>query len=351
MLFSCSRPEAQSRLMVLKGNVGSLPITMHLHKEGHQITGYYYYESKQQPIQLWGTDSGANGNLKLGANERAEQPETFIMTLKASSANGTWQQDDSHSPQTVSLHEINLPSAFTYVQVKDSALLRPAMQGSPVAYFDGGSVWPTGNSDVEQWLKMEIRKQWGDSSGEKATLEQLLNRKKHSFFKDYQETNADVSEEDMQQRGLTFNYSESNNVEIAYFTPELLALQMNVSTYSGGAHGNYAISYTSFDLVHQKVFSLADILQPAGIKTLRKLLESGFRKQFAVKPEESLQSAGLFANKIEPNSNFFVTEKGINFTYNPYEIGPFVMGKIDIYIPFSEMHSYLQPGFAAFLQQ
>ena len=49
--------------------------------------------------------------------------------------------------------------------------------------------------------------------------------------------------------------------------------------------------------------------------------------------------------KIAPNQNFFVTGKGMGFAYNPYEIGPYVMGEINIYIPFSDLKKYLKPDF------
>ncbi len=106
-------------------------------------------------------------------------------------------------------------------------------------------------------------------------------------------------------------------------------------------------SYTSYDLANKKVFSLPDIVTAPGIKTLSKLLESNFRKQYGVKPGESLASAGLFENIIKPNDNFYVTERGLMFTYNPYEIGPFAMGTIPIFVPFTSFQSDLQPKFAA----
>ena len=74
------------------------------------------------------------------------------------------------------------------------------------------------------------------------------------------------------------------------------------------------------------------------------LLEKYFRSQYGLKPTDSLAEGGLFENHIEPNDNFYLTGKGIGFTYMPYEIGPYAMGEINIFIPFREVEKYLKPG-------
>ena len=86
------------------------------------------------------------------------------------------------------------------------------------------------------------------------------------------------------------------------------------------------------------------MLNQAGIKNLQSLLETQFRKDRNLKSNEPLTEGGLFENKIEPNDNFFLTSKGIGFNYMPYEIGPYALGEIDIFIPFSQLTSYLQPA-------
>jgi len=78
---------------------------------------------------------------------------------------------------------------------------------------------------------------------------------------------------------------------------------------------------------------------------LQSLLERNFRKQNNLQPTDSLTTAGLFENEIKPNDNFYVTGKGIDFAYTPYEIGPYAMGEIEIFISFKDAEPYLQRGF------
>ena len=45
----------------------------------------------------------------------------------------------------------------------------------------------------------------------------------------------------------------------------------------------------------------------------------------------------LFIQEVEPNDNFYITEDGVTFIYNHYEIAPYAMGIIKITIPWNEL--------------
>ena len=132
---------------------------------------------------------------------------------------------------------------------------------------------------------------------------------------------------------------------VCYQAPKLLSLAGYHYSYTGGAHGNYGTTYIALNLATNKKMTVDDIVTKEGVTTLNALLEKNFRKQYEVKPTEKLTNAGLFENKIEPNDNFFLTGKGIGFAYSPYEIAPYVMGEIEIYIPFSDLDKFLKPEF------
>ena len=53
----------------------------------------------------------------------------------------------------------------------------------------------------------------------------------------------------------------------------------------------------------------------------------------------------LFENSVESTSNFCITPKGILFLYNPYEIAAYAYGEIELFIPFSEIKSVVNPKF------
>ena len=93
------------------------------------------------------------------------------------------------------------------------------------------------------------------------------------------------------------------------------------------------------------------MLTTAGQANLPLLLKKYFRKNYNLDANDSLKEAGLFEEKIKPNNNFYITGKGLGFSYSPYEIGPYAMGEINIFIPFSELTTSLQPAFQNLLSQ
>ena len=93
-----------------------------------------------------------------------------------------------------------------------------------------------------------------------------------------------------------------------------------MSNYSStdGAHGNFGTAYLPLDIEHNKVLQLKDLLTTEGIRHLRPLLESSYRSQQYLQPSHSFNvDSNLFENKIEPNKNFYVTGKGLIFSYTP----------------------------------
>ena len=132
---------------------------------------------------------------------------------------------------------------------------------------------------------------------------------------------------------------------IVYQSKTILSLANFSYSYTGGAHGNYGTGYTSLDLIKEKKLKLDDVITKTGQAYLRSILKKYFRKNYNLDANASLKEAGLFKEKIEPNNNFYVTTKGIGFSYAPYEIGPYSMGEINIFIPFSELQNFLQPVF------
>ena len=58
--------------------------------------------------------------------------------------------------------------------------------------------------------------------------------------------------------------------------------------------------------------------------------------------DESLIDAGLFENKIHPSDNFWISENGISFFYNPYDLAPYSMGSITISLKYADIQELLR---------
>src|SRR5699024_5762817 len=76
------------------------------------------------------------------------------------------------------------------------------------------------------------------------------------------------------------------------------------------------------------------------------LLEKKFREDYEVEEGKSLTEFGLFENKIKPNNNFYFDDWGMTFVYNQYEIGPYALGIIALFIPWEKLQPYLDHTFS-----
>ena len=83
---------------------------------------------------------------------------------------------------------------------------------------------------------------------------------------------------------------------------------------------------------------LSDILIHGYGADLNRIAEQEFRKVREMKPEQSLEDAGFWFenNKFSLNDNFALTEEGLTFYFNSYEVAPYVMGPTEIVLNYED---------------
>ncbi len=332
------------------GAISKSPVTLHLHKMGQTYAGYYYYNTVQQPIYLIGDDTATgDGRIRLNGfapqNDADYTSEVLTLSIKGSKCTGQWQKDETATGLPFSATE-KYPSSFLFdmIYTAETVKLKPEMAGSPEASFEAASVWPKEKTTASVFTRLLINAAFGATNTRQEIGKTLLDNKKE-FIDHYLEENKNVPDSEIVQNIQSYTNSETRRMLVVYHSPQLLTLGSRYYSYAGGAHGNYGTTYTTIDLSSIKKLVLADILTPDGIDNLNGLLEKHFRQQYRLEDTESLGEGGLFEDTIAANDNFYITGKGIGFSYAPYEIGPYALGEINLFIPFTELSAYLQPDF------
>jgi len=327
------------------GTIGTYPVILHLHKMGNTVNGYYYYQSRMQPLYIIGDDTSAGKNgiqLFSGINT---SHEVFTLNLSGKKVSGTWKKDpENKAGLPVTLSEKTGNPQFDMIYTTGSLELRPGMEESPAATYSAAAVWPKDNSLTANLIKRVVNEEFGSKNSTNDIGKVFLEEKKQ-FFADYMEENKDFKDSLLKEFTYSYNMDQTQWINIAFHSAKILTLADMFYSYTGGAHGNYYTNYISLDLVNNKKLKLSDVLNAAGIKKLNPLLGKYFRKDRGLSLMDDLSEGGLYENKIEPNENFFVTTKGIGFSYAPYEIAPYTAGEIVVFIPFTELNAYLQPKF------
>ena len=122
----------------------------------------------------------------------------------------------------------------------------------------------------------------------------------------------------------TMHWESKSDYKIVYASETLVSFRIVYWSYTGGAHG---MSHTQVGTVRNgKVLQLADL--PGNIE---KLWQQALNSHPEIKTiKEYLEFIG---EKPKITENFYLDKDGIHFIYQPYEIAPFAVGIVDVFVP------------------
>jgi|GEM_PF-3368912 len=156
------------------------------------------------------------------------------------------------------------------------------------------------------------------------------------------ETNAEETAEESFSDLAEWNYSQ--DIQIEFNELSFIILSKTIEEFYGGAHPVCRQNFFVFDLQNLHLMKLEHLISVDSEK-LQNLIEDQFRQDFNLKPEEELGEI-LFEDNLPVSSNFRFDRQGIYFIYNPYEVGAYALGKIEVFISYEKIKSALNPEFA-----
>lgn len=239
---------------------------------------------------------------------RADTPASTVIayTLKDSVGPTFHTEEGDKRP---SLHvEINLDTKGTSTEAK------PEFEKTLSQLLTGKD-----NPSLEDAVK-----QYGDSIGQSfiSSLEELYSDPKIKMNFPY--------EYFYEAKG---NFTESTH-------PNTFSYQLKISSFTGGAHGGYCEIWHNFDRKTGKAIlskDAFDLQQEESIKTAIRNKICADRECGSV--EELQDSLGLLVmgDVYISDNNFLLQNKGVQFLYNPYDIGPWAAGKIEVFLPYEDL--------------
>ena len=119
---------------------------------------------------------------------------------------------------------------------------------------------------------------------------------------------------------------------VTYLDTSYISLDFSQTTYTGGAHPNSYLQKSVFDIKTGMQLELADLVKDTA--NLRKAVEIEFRKVREIPEGESLEEAGFWFeyDNFLLAHNFGLTDNGLEFFYNPYEVAPYAAGSTSVLI-------------------
>ena len=132
------------------------------------------------------------------------------------------------------------------------------------------------------------------------------------------------------------NYSSQFGID--YLSEKVVSINKMVYEYTGGAHGNYATVNSVYSLETGNQLKIADLITDLKNADLIKLIVD---KLVKIEGRDANSYFGLDELSLE-NNNFYLTSKGLVFTWGIYEIGPYAIGETRVLIPTEEIKPYLK---------
>lgn len=141
--------------------------------------------------------------------------------------------------------------------------------------------------------------------------------------------------------GAEYEISAESEISVV---DSLLCCVITRAGYTGGAHGMYGTECHTYSLTDGFELSLADLLTAGEMERLGGLIRREIERQYDAPTDEALTRAGFFPEYILPTENFRITPDGFVFCYNPYEIGCYALGSVEVAISRAMLDDEEDPG-------
>lgn len=343
---------AQSRdgwYKVFTGKVGAYDATLHLHKTARNYSGYLWFQQVQVPMKIYYDEPNKKSDsLIVGAGNG---PFNLLLSgiLQGDHFNGTSEFTNFRTALkkedfTLQVTETAF-TPFSYFYTEGFAKLPPQFENQSDCNYVASTIWPAGNRSADSLYKNEVRQMFAI----KKPVEEIgtwLIDEKNNFISNWRKTKTRLSPTETAGMGLSLSLHQELRVLVMFENAKYITLANYNSGYTGGAHEIYATNLSTLSKQYGKKLLLADIVTPAGIQALPRLLDEAARKQYNIKNTKPLDQNGFLAKRITAGQNFYVNDYGLGFIYAPYAIKSFAEGEINLLVPFSALKAYLKPAFA-----
>jgi len=140
---------------------------------------------------------------------------------------------------------------------------------------------------------------------------------------------------------LMTEYFAEINVNDLYNSEEIISFEIKTYLYRGGAHGYGMTLFLNFDPLTGELISPQSLFKNK--KEFSAFAESKFREANAIPKNENINSTGFYFEEdtFFTPENIGVTNDSIILIYNPYEIGSYAEGAIQLNISREEAAPFL----------
>ncbi|TAN16980.1 MAG: DUF3298/DUF4163 domain-containing protein [Chitinophagaceae bacterium] len=329
----------------LQGTVGTHKVIIQLIKYQHRYEGVFINDSIGKPLEITG-EKDSSGRLTLISYDHYNPVDTLTGAFPQP---GVFQgdcYDSAGNHTTFTLQEIYPPGTYQWkvYTLSDSLAYDASRQNSPQARVQMILLWPKGNENL---MKDTIIKYYCGRDTALVNPAQVIRSPANSFFAEYKNLKRNLKNSTVGEIAAIFNWESDVDMKILWNADSIVSIAFQSYQYTGGAHGLSNTLLSVFDLKENRSLTPSDIFKQGYEQELRQALEQELREQYDIPDGAPLNGDHgiLFDKQLALTKNFYLTGKGIGFIYNLYEVAPYAVGQINLYIPFSKIANVIQPAY------
>ncbi|MCK8140626.1 DUF3298 and DUF4163 domain-containing protein [Flavobacterium sp. I-SCBP12n] len=138
-----------------------------------------------------------------------------------------------------------------------------------------------------------------------------------------------------------FGWEADIKGSVKYQSENILNIEINHYTYTGGAHGYQGLRSLLFDINTGKSISNDQLFTNS--EAFKAFAEKKFRAKYKIPANKPINATGLMfeKEKFQLPQNIFFTDKGLLLYYNSYEVASYADGTKEILLSYKEVNDYL----------
>lgn len=113
--------------------------------------------------------------------------------------------------------------------------------------------------------------------------------------------------------------------------------------FLGGAHGMYTTECHVYTLTDGSEVTLAELFDEERTARVDSLIRQRLCERYDAPTDEALAEKGFFPEYIAATDNFLLTAEGLTFYYNPYDVGCYALGAVDVTLTPDEVSLLRKP--------
>jgi hypothetical protein len=329
--LAASRTNAQeSASTQFRGSVAQAKFEMTLTREGNNLSGSYFYakSGSANKLSLRG-EIDASGNFTMRELDASGKPTGEFK--------GIWKNDQNQSGASLE-GEWKKPGAkegqsfFAYEQM--------------LSFTNGTQVINRHINESVKAKRLDLSAEYPELTGgaNAAGFNQLVKSRVTKELAEFRRQMVSLSAEDLKMLPQGVNNYMDIGYNIEYADNDLISVSFLQGNFTGGVHPNYNYFTITYDLKNGREVKLSELFKP-GAKYLEAVSAYAINDLQSRKMPDSDENMGLaqdlFAEgataKAENYQNWNITRKGLMFTFDPYQVGPYAYGSQTVIVPYAKL--------------